>query len=339
MLFQNVSEPKPKKKKAERTKDAWSDNLVRPGSDAYRRMSRIENERPPATANELNFRHGHWRNTRARIREQLSAAGTGTKALENWDACGSGCRAEYSKSRDKIRLSANYCKNRHCQPCMRAKANLIARNLRAKLEAGDRRTFRFITLTLKHSRDPLAKQIGRLKACFKKLRKSPCWKKTQDGGVVTIEVKWTGVAWHPHLHIISQGRFLRKETLSENWHEVTGDSYIVDIRQLDDERDAVHYVVKYVTKGVSPAVWEKADLAQEWIISSRGIRCADTFGTWRGFRLLEQTAGIKDWVILDSLEGLIRRARSGEKYAESVLLVLRPPGAADHTAGGAVDLP
>jgi hypothetical protein len=213
---------------------------------------------------------------------------------------------------------------------MRAKANLIARNLRSKLEAGVKRNFRFITLTLKHSKRPLAEQLARLKKCFKKLRQTPLWKKSQRGGVVTLEVKWTGHAWHPHLHIIAEGEYLSKFALSDAWKEITGDSYIVDIRQLKNDADACHYVVKYVTKGVSPAVWNDADLAQEWIVASRSVRVADTFGNWRGYRLLKRESGVNDWKPIDTLENLINKANAGDAYALRVILELRPPGVADN---------
>jgi hypothetical protein len=60
--------------------------------------------------------------------------------LERFDACGSECTIEYSQELQKHRIRANYCKSRHCEPCARAKANLIARNLRTELEHAEKIT-------------------------------------------------------------------------------------------------------------------------------------------------------------------------------------------------------
>jgi hypothetical protein len=68
----------------------------------------------------------------------------------------------------------------------------------------------------------------------------------QLGGSVSVETKWQSPnkwytradgtkyrgdgMWHPHLHVIAEGRFLDKHALSAAWHHATGDSFVVDIR-------------------------------------------------------------------------------------------------------------
>lgn len=291
---------------------------------------------PDPSEQEKGFRHGHWSARRQRIREQLDAACVGVFTLNRWDACGGQCRIEWSDSRQKFRLSANYCHSRHCEPCMRAKANLLARNLRTKLEEiqaarghRNRIVLRFITLTLRHSTAPLADQLKKLTASFKNLRASKLWKLTQRGGCAILETKHSGTAWHPHLHLICEGDYIAKADLSELWHECTGDSFIVDVRPLTNIADACHYLVKYVTKGTSPSVWNAPELAQEWIIASKGVRTANTFGCWRGFKLTKPTPGVKDWKVIDTLDALIAKARGGELAAQAILLTLRPPGRED----------
>jgi hypothetical protein len=291
---------------------------------------------PPASEQEQHFRHGHWNARRQRLRTTLQSTGASAHALNRWDACGGQCHVEYSPSREKYRLSANYCKSRHCEPCMRAKANLIARNLREKLdqERKDRTNrdtigIRFITLTLKHSTDPLSAQIKRLTASFKKLRNTPEWKRSQDGGAATLEVKYSPTGWHVHYHIVAAGQFLSAQMLSNLWNQCTGDSYIVDIRALNQVADACHYVSKYITKGTNAAVWENADAAQEWIAASKGLRTINTFGTWRGYRLTKPDPGVMDWQSIRTLHDLITAAQAGELAAQGLLLHLRPPGTSD----------
>jgi len=180
---------------------------------------------------------------------------------------------------------------------MQAKANKIVANLRAKLEAQASGDYRFITLTLKHSKRPLAEQIARLYQSFRKLRRMPEWKKTQRGGAAMLEVKWNPgtKCWHPHLHIIGEGTFIDKRDLSRAWKAATGDSSIIDIRRLNDAKETAHYVSKYVTKGTNGEVWSDDDAAQEWILASKGVRMASTYGSWRGYRLLQVTDDTTDW--------------------------------------------
>ena len=42
--------------------------------------------------------------------------------------------------------------------------------------------------------------------------------------------------WHPHLHMIA-GREVEPdaEMLSREWHEITGDSFIVDVRPISQD--------------------------------------------------------------------------------------------------------
>ena len=47
----------------------------------------------------------------------------------------------------------------------------------------------------------------------------------------THTTKKTG-EWHPHVHMFALlDTWIDQEHLSETWHEITGDSFIVDIRR------------------------------------------------------------------------------------------------------------
>jgi hypothetical protein len=293
------------------------------------RASAIAFEVAPATESETIFRHSHWSQKRSRVRQAMIAVSTGRFAQNRFDECGSECTVEWSETENRHRIRGNYCHSRHCEPCMRSKANKIAQNLAQRLAGRPKNTFRFITLTLKHSQAPLRQQITRLYRSFRTLKAQKLWKRSQQGGAVMLECKWTGTHWHPHLHIISEGSYMRKDDLSDLWLKATGDSMIVDIRVLTDTRDASHYVSKYITKGTSAATWANDDAAQEWVLASKGVRICNTFGTWRGFRLLAAPTDVTDWVPVCTLNDLIARANDGEVAAIELLLILRPPGASD----------
>ena len=286
---------------------------------------------PPASPAEIAFRHTAWAARRGKVRAALCRTGIRDFALNRFDECGSCCSVEWSETLQKHRVRANYCRCRHCEPCMRAKANRLAANLKARLMQEPAGRYRFITLTLRHSDAPLRDQIRRLYASFRKLRHSKTWKLTQRGGALALEVKWQASTrrWHPHLHVISEGDFLDKDRLSTAWHAATGDSFVIDIRMLHDAKEAAFYVAKYVTKGTSADVWNDTTAATEWIISTKGVRVCATFGTWRGYKLTAMPQDATDWVPVATLNSLHERAAAGEEHARRLLLLIRPPGMLD----------
>jgi hypothetical protein len=279
----------------------------------------------PINQEEEWFRHTNWADKRKQVAAALSAAGVSVNALTNFQNCGSECIVEWSDEEQRYRLRANYCKNRHCEACAKSKANLLAANLKAKLDGNTTARFRFITLTLKHSTDPLLKQIKRLYKSFTKLRESKVWKATQVGGAAMLEVKYNpdNKQWHPHLHVVSQGVFLQKEELSAAWHHATGDSFIVDIRSLDHNKDVAYYVAKYVTKGTNREVWNDKAAAVEWIVATRGLRTCATYGNWRGFKLLDRPKDKGGWRPLYTLKRLVQLAHAGSITAVNLLVHLQ----------------
>lgn len=277
-----------------------------------------------ATAEELIFRHSHWAEKRARVRWILYKTGAGRNAMDSFDNCGGGSYVWYSNSEKRYLIKGSCCHNRHCAPCMRTKANLMASNLRERLNERKDHEYRLITLTLKHTNSSLADQIKRLYSSFKKLRAVKVWRKSQRGGCVMLEVKYNDKdrTWHPHLHIIAQGSFLHQTQLSEAWYAATGDSKIVDVRILKRSNDAAHYVSKYVCKGTNDEVWRDDDAAQEWVTATKGVRMCGTYGSWRGFKLLAKPESPTDLVLLGSLGGIMKEAAAGHEYFRRLLDVL-----------------
>jgi Replication protein len=273
---------------------------------------------------ETNFRHSHWKQRRKRVMECLASAGNSTFALDRFAQCGSNCIIEMTKNGEKIRLTACYCHSRHCEPCMRAKGNKMAANLRRRLGEEPCGNYRFITLTIKHTRKPLTEQIRHLYTSFKKMRSHVEWKESQWGGAAMLEVKYDEKSgqWHPHLHIISEGNFLHKRDLTRMWKAATGDSFIADIRAMKDSKEVAHYVTKYISKGTSPCVWDIESVAQEWIIASKGVRTMATYGTWRGFKLLEVTDTGDEWKPVTSLIKLYEGIEANEEWAMRLLVRL-----------------
>ena len=74
-----------------------------------------------------------------------------------------------------------------------------------------------------------------------------------EGAVWSYEIKrgkGSGL-WHPHLHMIALAEVAPDaRRLSSEWHQITGDSYIVDVRPIsqDDPASGFVEVFKYAVK-------------------------------------------------------------------------------------------
>lgn len=292
--------------------------------DERRQLNQAAYQFPTAFPEETRFRHQHWEAKRALVFAALKAVDATPRQLEAFENCGSQCVIEYCKDTQTYRTRANHCKCRHCAPCAAAKAGILAANLRDKLEGNAVGQYRFVTLTLRHNDTPLTNQIARLYSCFRKLRKCAMWHKTQKGGCAILEVKWDPKTkqWHPHLHIVTEGRYMSQRELAEEWRAITGDSFVVDIRPLSSGKDAAHYVAKYVSKGTVDQVWTDPDAAQEWILATKGVRSASTYGTWRGFKLLARRPDKKEWVHIGLLTTIYADARAGSVRCKQILKCL-----------------
>jgi hypothetical protein len=277
------------------------------------------------TEDEEWFRHHNWQGKRQKVRQALVDAGTSQSAVFNFDQCGAECTVEWNATEKRYRCRGCYCHSRHCEPCMRAKSSLITTNLRKIMGKDTKPVHRFITLTLRNTDAPLKQEIKRLYAAYKQLRARPEWKSSQKGGAATLEVKYNNATkkWHPHLHIISEGDYLSTYWLSQTWRDITGDSHVVDVRKISADKDVAYYVGKYVTKGTNAEVWETPEVAAEWVKAIKGVRMCATFGTWRGYKLLERP---KDepgaWKPIATLGSIVRQAQAGSQWALDLLVHL-----------------
>lgn len=91
--------------------------------------------------------------------------------------------------------------------------------------------------------------------------------------------------WHVHCHIIAEGTWMDSAELSAEWHAVTGDSPVVDIRAVKDIETASAYIAKYGSKPCDRSVIFQPSRLIEAIEAMHGSRTCTTFGEWRGKRL------------------------------------------------------
>lgn len=143
-----------------------------------------------------------------------------------------------------------------------------------------------VTLTVKNGPDldERYRHLSHSQRAYHKRRKGTRQKgeiRKASSAVWSYELTNRGKGWHPHSHAI----WLCEETpdpfkLSEEWRELTGDSYIVDVRPLDmtDPVGAFAEVFKYAIKFADLADSDRLHAFE----TLQGKRLLDSFGELRG---------------------------------------------------------
>lgn len=98
--------------------------------------------------------------------------------------------------------------------------------------------------------------------------------------------------WHPHIHLFALlDEWIDQEQLSELWHDITGDSFIVDVRKVKKSKDsgyskAAAEVCKYALKFSDLTVentWEAFKVL-------KGKRLSGAFGSLYGVKIPDNPA-------------------------------------------------
>lgn len=271
------------------------------------------------------FRHSGWRPIRNRVYDALKRTDQTFSRLLNFANCGTIINvARSDQDPAKYKLTGSYCHDRWCTPCAIERSRLVAHNI---LQLAAKQRLRFATLTLLASAQPLELRIADLRASFSRLRRTSLWKRRVKAGVACLEVKRSerSDAWHVHYHLLLQGSYIPQDQLSATWHEITGDSRIVDIRLASDRRKVAQYICKYVSKPLDTSFALDDKHLDEAIRSLKGVRLVDTFGQWRGKPLSKPTDD-GTWTELGTLDSFLIRARHGDVAAQAVLIKLNVKG-------------
>lgn len=189
------------------------------------------------------------------------------------------CSTARVASDGRLWAALDRCRDRMCPLCARRRGIEVANDLADR--CARQSTVRFLTLTLKASDDPLVDRIRHILECFKRFRQLPAIKAAIDGGARCIEVT-RGQSlghWHVHLHCLISGDFIAQKFIKRCWHEITGDSFVVDIRAVHDRKDAVRYMASYIAKPTRLRDWSDAML-REYCDALTGVRMVQCWGTW-----------------------------------------------------------
>lgn len=230
----------------------------------------------------------------------MHAANLPLSTIANFTAC---CRdalaLELTDQPGTYRIVRATCKSKWCVGCAARRAARIRGTLATAME---NRQIRLITLTLRHSNQPLKPQLKRLTKAFRRLRTLANWNNRVSGGAFFVELTRdpTGQSWHPHLHIIAQGLYYDHADLKRDWLRVTGDSSIVHITLVRDHRSIGSYVTKYLTKPIDSATYANDQDLAEAIAAFHAHRTIGTFGSWQKLKLLQpppqQPAKLVGWI-------------------------------------------
>ncbi len=146
----------------------------------------------------------------------------------------------------------------------------------------------FNTLTLRSDKQTKNRDLKtgcqEIKSSFRKLRKRDIWSDCV-GGFGRIENTYgKKFGWHPHLHsILLIKNYIPQKELSENWHDITKDSMVVDIRTVHDIASGLVECIKYPFK---PSDLQKLGKAQiKEMLDLKGERLGMSFGVLHGIEL------------------------------------------------------
>lgn len=272
----------------------------------------------PADKNAANFRHHWWKHRRELARNAMHESGIDPKTMHRFETCGENAFVYQSeKDPHKYRIQCDRCRSRWCEACQNERRLIIRRNLQEKLPQG---RIRFLTLTVK-SRTCLRTCVDHLQSSFKKLRARPYYSKAMRGGIWFLEVtrRKDNGEWHPHYHILYQGEYIPKEKLSLDWHKITKDSFIVDIRSLKNREAAPAYVTKYASKAIGKEIWGDHESLVTIMREFRDQKLLGTFGAWRGMKLCQVPESDEGWTFIAPLWKIALAAETGDSDAKKLL--------------------
>jgi hypothetical protein len=188
------------------------------------------------------------------------------------------------------------------------------------------------TLTLLGKGCTLRETLDMIYRYFRALRQTPLWEDCVTGGCAFLEIKWDAKhkRWHTHLHLLLAGKYLEQGHLTQAWRGISGDSFIVDVRDKGTDGAGVEYACKYVTKPLNSSFVHLPERLQEAVMALRGKRLCLCFGSWYGTplnevddeALFDEERVESTWTSIGSLASLRREAFHGDPRAIRIMALL-----------------
>jgi hypothetical protein len=241
----------------------------------------------------------------------------GQARLDRFCHCGNDSVIEVSPDGQRHRVRANYCGDRWCDPCTRARAASLAKRLSDRCR--QRRTL-FVTLTIRRDDKDLIPRRRRLLKSFEKLRRHKDFRSRVSGGAACTQITRgkKGDHWHVHLHALVHADRLANGVLARMWQRATGDSFVVKVRAVGDADKDARYISRYASKGCERDVVLDPDALVEAIVALRGARMLCTWGTWYGCDGKTAHQAHAEWRRIGRVDYVARAAARGEAWAVGV---------------------
>lgn len=240
------------------------------------------------------------------------------QARDRFRLCGTSARLAWSASEKRYFVSSSSCRNRFCPACRVRRQMAVGESLNRYFVGSPAKEWQFITLTMKHTKAPLALQLDWLQRNFKLLRKDPVWKDAVTHGFACIEVTRNNIRqeWHPHFHILAHVRFLDWSKLRSAWCRITKGSNVIDCKRVACHDHAIKYILAYVGKAPDTTVLRDNLLMVELYTAMKSTHLLIRFGR----PPVKPPPAVKrtlpsDLVWLGGVDDLIDRSLNGDEYA------------------------
>ncbi len=181
-----------------------------------------------------------------------------------------------------------FCKDKFCPVCMARKSMLMVRQLTNYTEVLKEKGYGFLhlTLTLKNMDDPKM-MLDKLWQSWRDLRRRKVFE-VFEGAYVSMEVTYTKEkGYHYHLHTLLATKMklpmekekfhALEEKISDEWLEITKDSYIVKLQGAKN----IYQLCKYVTKIKCVEEMDNQEF-KEFVKIMMGRRMVSKVGVFRG---------------------------------------------------------
>ena len=193
------------------------------------------------------------------------------------------------------------CGDRTCTECRQRDYYRLYNAYAPQIKQLGKHGLKLVTLTQKN-RESLEGAVEDVRAAWKKLRRRSPYNEVWQGGLYAVEAVNKGRGWHVHLHVLVEGGYVAQRLLARDWQELTGDSWIVDIREVDAIY-GLKYTLKYLKK--APTVLGHAEEYNEVL---KGTRLVQAWGSWYGEvrakedeeapKLVCAVCGHSEWIVI-----------------------------------------
>jgi hypothetical protein len=169
------------------------------------------------------------------------------------------------------------CSDKTCPDCRKRKFWTEFSLYKQRVKRKQRLRLITLTLLIKHSsKAPPYYKIRRVRNAFRNLLRRSPYNYLIKGGLYSVEAIQNPSGWNVHLHVLAEGFFISQARLSKDWKDITGDSYIVDIRKVYNGLGGLKYILKYLLK--SPVL---TDISKdEYNRMFYRVRFISAFGSW-----------------------------------------------------------